>query len=81
MLSLDNVFSRRSSTRGPARVERAVGTDVAYACEQKIDGVACALTYERGVLVQAATRGDGVHGRGHHGERADGARRPRRGSS
>ena len=36
--------------------------DAAFACEQKIDGVACALTYEGGVLVKAATRGDGVTG-------------------
>ncbi len=55
-------FSREELEAWAARVERAVGTDVAYTCEQKIDGVACALTYERGVLVQAATRGDGVTG-------------------
>src|SRR5207245_9595068 len=41
------------------RVERAVGPAARFACELKIDGVACALTYERGVLVKAATRGDG----------------------
>jgi DNA ligase (NAD+) len=62
MLSLDNAFSREELEAWAARVERSVGTDVAYTCEQKIDGVACALTYERGVLVQAATRGDGVTG-------------------
>jgi DNA ligase (NAD+) len=62
MLSLDNAFSREELEAWAARVERAVGTDVAYTCEQKIDGVACALTYEHGVLVQAATRGDGVTG-------------------
>ncbi|MEX0651041.1 MAG: NAD-dependent DNA ligase LigA, partial [Actinomycetota bacterium] len=42
-----------------ARVERVVGDAARYACELKIDGVACALTYERGRLVKAATRGDG----------------------
>ena len=62
MLSLDNAFSRDELEAWAARVERAVGTGVAYTCEQKIDGVACALTYERGALVQAATRGDGVTG-------------------
>ena len=62
MLSLDNAFSLDELRAWAARVEREVGTDVALACEQKIDGVAVALTYERGVLVQAATRGDGVTG-------------------
>src|SRR5947207_3703756 len=57
MLSLDNVFSTEELLAWASRVERAVGTDVAYTCEQKIDGVACALTYERGVLARAATRG------------------------
>src|SRR5436309_3525365 len=38
---------------------RAVGPSARFACELKIDGVACALAYERGVLVKAATRGDG----------------------
>jgi DNA ligase (NAD+) len=62
MLSLDNAFSLEELEAWAARVERAVGTDVAYTCEQKIDGVACALTYERGKLVRAATRGDGATG-------------------
>ena len=62
MLSLDNAFSREELEAWAVRVERAVGTDVAYTCEQKIDGVACALTYEAGALVRAATRGDGVVG-------------------
>ena len=59
MLSLDNAFSFEELDAWAARVERAVGEEVRYACELKIDGVACALTYERGRLVQAATRGDG----------------------
>jgi DNA ligase (NAD+) len=62
MLSLDNVFSTEELRAWASRVERGVGADVMYTCEQKIDGVACALTYERGVLVRAATRGDGVTG-------------------
>ena len=50
-----------------ARVRRELGlTDeappVAYACELKFDGLAINLRYERGVLVQAATRGDGHTG-------------------
>ncbi len=62
MLSLDNAFSFGELEAWGARVERGVGTGAAFACELKIDGVACALTYERGVLVRAATRGDGFTG-------------------
>jgi DNA ligase (NAD+) len=59
MLSLDNAFSSDELDAWAARVERGVGDEARFACELKIDGVACALTYERGRLVQAATRGDG----------------------
>jgi DNA ligase (NAD+) len=59
MLSLDNVFSFEELDAWAARIERVVGDEARYACELKIDGVACALTYERGRLVRAATRGDG----------------------
>ena len=59
MLSLDNAFSFQELDAWAARVERVVGDEARYACELKIDGVACALTYERGRLVRAATRGDG----------------------
>ncbi|HNG65672.1 MAG TPA: NAD-dependent DNA ligase LigA [Thauera aminoaromatica] len=50
-----------------ARVRRALGLDeddaaVAYAAELKFDGLAISLRYEDGVLVQAATRGDGETG-------------------
>ena len=64
MLSLDkstsaqdiNDWVKRCAGRLPA------GAQVTYTCEPKIDGVAIALTYEDGVLVQAATRGDGQIG-------------------
>ncbi len=59
MLSLDNAFSPDELRAWAARVEREVGDEVAYSCELKIDGVAVALTYERGVLTKGATRGDG----------------------
>jgi DNA ligase (NAD+) len=59
MLSLDNAFSFEELDAWFQRVARGVGTGARFACEQKIDGVACALTYEHGVLVKAATRGDG----------------------
>jgi DNA ligase (NAD+) len=63
MLSLDNAFSEEELRAWGARVERGLaGANPTFACELKIDGVACALTYEAGVLTQAATRGDGRTG-------------------
>ena len=59
MLSLDNAFSFEELDAWAARVAKVVADEARFACELKIDGVACALTYERGLLVQAATRGDG----------------------
>ena len=62
MLSLDNAFSFEELESWASRVERRIGDAARFACELKIDGVACALTYERGALVRGATRGDGVTG-------------------
>lgn len=62
MLSLDNVFSRDEFLAWAAKVERDAGRRVDYLCELKIDGLALNLRYEDGVLVSAATRGDGVVG-------------------
>ncbi|HZK60350.1 MAG TPA: NAD-dependent DNA ligase LigA [Cryobacterium sp.] len=62
MLSLDNVFSIEEFEAWAARVERDSGRAVHYLCELKIDGLAINLRYENGVLVTAATRGDGVVG-------------------
>ncbi|WP_369963612.1 NAD-dependent DNA ligase LigA [Leifsonia sp. EB34] len=62
MLSLDNVFSLEEFEAWAARVERDAGRRVDYLCELKIDGLAINLRYENGVLVTAATRGDGVVG-------------------
>ena len=59
MLSLDNAFSFEELDAWADRVVRGGGEGARFACELKIDGVACALTYQEGVLVQAATRGDG----------------------
>jgi len=60
MLSLDNVFSEDELLGWDARVERGLeGATPSFVSELKIDGVAVALTYEDGVLTQAATRGDG----------------------
>ncbi len=63
MLSLDNAFSFEELDAWAERVVRGLsGKSPVFACELKIDGVACALTYEDGTLVKAATRGDGVVG-------------------
>ncbi|HEV7948519.1 MAG TPA: NAD-dependent DNA ligase LigA, partial [Glaciihabitans sp.] len=62
MLSLDNVFSLEEFTEWASKVQRDSGRAVAYLCELKIDGLAINLRYVDGVLVSAATRGDGVVG-------------------
>ncbi len=62
MLSLDNVFSIDEFEAWGAKVERDSGRAIRYLCELKIDGLAINLRYENGVLVSAATRGDGVVG-------------------
>ncbi|MDO6705229.1 NAD-dependent DNA ligase LigA [Photobacterium sp. 1_MG-2023] len=64
MLSLDNAFSDEDLTNFHRRLtERlAASAKVAYCCEPKLDGLAVSLMYENGVLVQAATRGDGTTG-------------------
>ena len=62
MLSLENVFDDGELRVWLERVERQAGTGVEYVCELKIDGAGIALTYENGVFVRGATRGDGVTG-------------------
>ncbi len=63
MMSLDNAFSAEELSAWADRVEReAGGAAHHFLCELKIDGLAINLLYERGVLVRAATRGDGRTG-------------------
>ncbi len=64
MLSIDNTYSLDDLRAWYSRVMRGLGqaTDVALVCDPKIDGVAISLRYERGALVHAVTRGDGVKG-------------------
>ncbi|MEJ5185565.1 MAG: NAD-dependent DNA ligase LigA [Candidatus Geothermincolales bacterium] len=61
MMSLDNVFNEEELRAFIRRVESAVGK-TSYVCELKIDGAGIALTYENGVFVRGATRGDGITG-------------------
>ncbi|MBH0115886.1 NAD-dependent DNA ligase LigA [Salinibacterium sp. NG253] len=59
MLSLDNVFSLEEFAEWAAKVQRDSARHVDFLCELKIDGLAINLRYLDGVLVSAATRGDG----------------------
>ena len=63
MLSIENAYSMDELTEWHERVLRGLGREtVEYEAELKIDGVSIALAYEKGELVRAATRGDGVRG-------------------
>jgi DNA ligase (NAD+) len=63
MLSLGNVFSEDELADFDRRVREGLGIDeVVYAAEPKLDGLAISIRYEEGVLVRAATRGDGATG-------------------
>ncbi|MGJ0504605.1 MAG: NAD-dependent DNA ligase LigA [Methylocystis sp.] len=65
MLSLGNVFSDEELDDFVARVRRFLGLRdgaLRFTFEPKIDGLSCSLRYEKGLLVQAATRGNGYEG-------------------
>ena len=66
MLSLGNAFADEEVMDFVARVCRFLDLDPehppAFTAEPKIDGLSCAIRYERGKLVEAATRGDGEEG-------------------
>ena len=72
MLSLENAFSEedvrdffrgvRNFFKAPQDLARVEEAKIAVMAEPKIDGLSCSIRYERGELVRAATRGDGVTG-------------------
>ncbi len=62
MDSLSDVFSFEQTEDFLAHMAEEAGAEVTYSVEPKIDGLSVSLTYENGVFVQGATRGDGVTG-------------------
>ncbi|MBW7898123.1 DNA ligase [Candidatus Brocadiaceae bacterium B188] len=66
MLSIDNTYSDSELEEFDQRIKRMAGIDghrnIEYVVELKIDGVAIALWYEKGLFVRGATRGDGFKG-------------------
>ena len=74
MLSLGNAFAEEQVLEFAQRAEQSLGSSselndlfapaisVQYCCEPKLDGLAVSISYEHGVLIRAATRGDGQTG-------------------
>ena len=63
MYSMDDAMNLEELDEWLDRTEAALGAgQAAYTCELKIDGLGVALTYENGLFVRAATRGDGTTG-------------------
>jgi DNA ligase (NAD+) len=63
MLSLGNAFNEEELLAFDKRIKKFLNVEeIEYVCELKIDGLAVSLTYENGVFVKGATRGDGYRG-------------------
>ncbi|OAT35131.1 NAD-dependent DNA ligase LigA [Proteus myxofaciens] len=64
MLSLDNAFDETTYLAFDKRLRERLknSEEITFCCELKLDGLAVSLLYENGVLIQAATRGDGTTG-------------------
>ena len=77
--SLDKVTTDEALTKWADDVRKRLDSDddpIAYVLEPKIDGLAVNLTYENGIFVRGATRGDGVTRRGRDAEPAHDRRDP-----
>jgi len=62
MLSLSNTYSEAELRDFDERVHKLIDGSVEYICELKFDGLSISLTYEKGLLIRALTRGDGESG-------------------
>jgi DNA ligase (NAD+) len=66
MLSLENTMTESEISDFDERIKKYLGLpaefEVEYVCEPKMDGLAVELVYEKGVLIQGSTRGDGYVG-------------------
>ena len=63
MYSLDNSYSKEDLIDWENKIQKVLGNvNLQYTCELKYDGASISITYEKGKLVRAVTRGDGFQG-------------------
>lgn len=62
MLSLGNTYNEGDLLEFDNRIKKAIGDNFNYVAELKFDGLAISLTYQKGKLMRAVTRGDGTQG-------------------
>ncbi len=62
VLSLDKSYTTEDLTAWMAKTERNAGRPLSFVCEEKIDGASMVLYYEKGLLLRAVTRGNGIVG-------------------
>jgi DNA ligase (NAD+) len=62
MLSLGNTYSEEDLREFNTRIEKVASVPVKYVCELKFDGASISITYKKGGLFRALTRGDGTKG-------------------
>ena len=62
LYSLDNTYNDEELYKWYERIQKECGENIELVCELKIDGLAIALTYEKGIFVRGVTRGDGITG-------------------